>query len=533
MSVRSTIKLIVDGDVKGAKQALSETRSETGKTGNAFKDFGKAAAAGLATAGVAALGFAADTVKTFFGYEDSLTHLKTALKDANISYDSHAKAIQGVIDANIALGTKEDDTVDLLTKGVTATGSLSKATALLSEAQNVSVQYGKPLADSYSALIKGLEGQTRPLKQLGIDLPVVAGGAEKTKVAYEGLLKAQSDLQKVQEDANTTDENHTIKNAKTLADDKQKLTDAEQRYTDAKKHTLSQLQDIQRAQQKVSDDEHADANSSVVDDAKIAAAKERVTTAQQKLHDVSTSGATILAAVNARTVGAAGAQAATAEGQIKAAQAKVDELKREIGSDVVSFLARDFLPFLTKVGTGELEFAHDTKNDVIDPLIRAWKEADHLYQSLTSALGLDSGAHDDTNAIYAANDKRMGWAPGTTARKITNDKQAPEGMSGQQPVIGTGGTLDQLGRTPTTYGDSPGHLAGPPSPQQAIDAANALRYIASLAYGDSPGHKPGPPVPNVVINMHAQPTPSMVSATIDRHVKRNGKPSTKYTATAP
>ena len=54
---KSIIRLIVEGDTRGAQRALKDAQNEAGKAGSGFKEFGKVAGLAFAGAGAVAVEF--------------------------------------------------------------------------------------------------------------------------------------------------------------------------------------------------------------------------------------------------------------------------------------------------------------------------------------------------------------------------------------------------------------------------------------------------------------------------------------------
>lgn len=491
----SRLKVIIEGDdqskraFESVRREAKETDKTLAKSGDNTKKFWKTlggegehkfnSAAAVASAGGAAGAIAAVGIEAgaaALKYEDHLERLKTALKNANVSYDSHKKAIEETVNANIKLGTYEDDTIDLLSQGVTATGSLEKATSLLSVAQNAAVAYGKPLADVYAALIKGSEGQIRPLKQLGIDLPVVAGGAQKTKVAYEALLKAQQNLKDVQAAVNSQDQNVTVKNARAIFDAKQRLQFLEQRAAGSKKHSVAQTQELVLAEQNLARAEQKGSDTGAAGKAKLKKAEDAVTQATQKLTDVSQAGAKIIQAVDARTTGQATAHSKTRLGQLQAEQAQYDQLKTKLGEFELDFVSRE---------------------------LNGWGKIIH-------AIGVAGDALKDFLGISGPKDKTI---------------LGPNGIEKGSPIGHGPAAISAPGKAPAKP------TARPEDDPNAPDAP--WRQVVANQQALEKWLKAQPR--NVTIqNIHAQPTPAKLAASGDRHAKRNGLTSTPaYTATAP
>lgn len=286
MSLSSTIKVVVAGDVKGAQKALRDVQSDAQNTGNRLAQFGKVAALGFAGAAAAAVAFATSAVKSGDQLNEAQDQLRLAIENTGGSYAKQKAAIDAADKAGEKYGYTSKQTDDALASLTRSTGSSSEALKLLGTAQNLAAATGKPLADVTTAVAKASEGQLRPLKQLGIDLPVAAGGALKVATANANLVKATAAVQDVEE----------------------KIRDGRlkgQAATDA-----------------------------------LAAAENHLTDAQGKLKDAQSSGGQILAALNQRLKGAADVGAQSLAGKTKALRAQFEDLKAHIGQQLIPILTK-------------------------------------------------------------------------------------------------------------------------------------------------------------------------------------------------
>jgi len=184
----------------------------------------------------------------------------------------------------------------------TGMGSAQKAIGLMGVAEDLAAAKGISLQDAALAVTKASEGQLRPLKQLGIDLPIATGGALKTKTAYEALGKAQ---------------------------DKMKAT------------MLAMHSGLLKGPAAMKAYQGAQAG---------------LQTAQQKFNDVSSSGSSIIAALGQKLSGSAAAQADTFGGKVKAMKAELEDTGIKIGmalmpvlSNLASFLLDKLIPAISNV----------------------------------------------------------------------------------------------------------------------------------------------------------------------------------------
>ena len=113
------------------------------------------------------------------------------IKDTGGNIANLSAPIDAADKAMERFGFTNAQTEDALAVGTTALGSSSKAMSILTTAANLAAYKHVDLSTAMVAVSKGMEGNLRPLKQLGIDLPVVASSAEKVAVAHAALAKAQ------------------------------------------------------------------------------------------------------------------------------------------------------------------------------------------------------------------------------------------------------------------------------------------------------------------------------------------------------
>lgn len=204
MSLGNVVKVAIIGDerelklaakegVRDLKNVGDEGEKSTSKLGKFASVAGAGIAGGLAV-GVAAMGVA---IKAGDELNESTDQLKNAVEKTGGSWATFSKGLSAAQSAGEKLGYTNAEINDGLSTLTTATGSSKKALSLLALAQDVAAKTGKPLKDSAIAVAKASEGQLRPLKALGIDLPIAAGGALKVQKAQDALTKAQTKAQQV------------------------------------------------------------------------------------------------------------------------------------------------------------------------------------------------------------------------------------------------------------------------------------------------------------------------------------------------
>lgn len=149
---------------------------------------GKAALLGIGAAGV---GVGTMAIEMADQYEASHARLETAIKNTGSDFEELSGQIDKVSKANELLGFNNSDTEAALASLTTATQDPKKALDLLSTAADLARYKNIDLADAAVAVGKAANGNLKPIKQLGLDLPLAAGGAAKLEAATGKLATAQ------------------------------------------------------------------------------------------------------------------------------------------------------------------------------------------------------------------------------------------------------------------------------------------------------------------------------------------------------
>jgi len=124
-------------------------------------------------------------------------NLDQAVKNTGASLESVAGRSEATSKALASLGFKSSDTTTVLAQMTTGLRDPQKALDLVGLAADVAAARHISLADAGLLVTKASEGNSRALKQAGIDLPIVATNAVKTQAAQEGLAAAQDKVNQV------------------------------------------------------------------------------------------------------------------------------------------------------------------------------------------------------------------------------------------------------------------------------------------------------------------------------------------------
>jgi phage-related protein len=292
---------------------MAEARGEMTKTQShgegAFKQLESVGKLALLGVSAAAVSVGVASIHMADEFEASHARLVTAITNTGKSFDQFATPISVAEKSMENLGFTHAQVEATLASLTTSLGDPTKALDLLGTTANLAAYKQVPLADAAIAVAKGFEGQLRPLKQMGIDLPVVAASAEKIKVAQENLIKTQT-----------------------------ALNDLLVKHPDA-----------------------VNANSKA--HAAYETALTRVAAAQGKLNDLQSSGGQIIDALNQKVGGQAAAAAETFSGKMNVLRAKAEDLGVAIGLKLIPVITQlagyllDGVNWLEKHRTAMIELA--------------------------------------------------------------------------------------------------------------------------------------------------------------------------------
>ena len=150
--------------------------------------FGKAALFGVAGAAVGIGGMAIEVADK---QEIAQKQLEASLKAAGTSWDSVKDKVKTTGEEATKYGYTQEQVDGALNLGVISTQNYGKAHDNLKVAIELAAAKHIDLSSAMTVVDKAANGQTVALKKLGIDLPIVAGGAKATEKATTNLAKAQ------------------------------------------------------------------------------------------------------------------------------------------------------------------------------------------------------------------------------------------------------------------------------------------------------------------------------------------------------
>jgi hypothetical protein len=165
-----TIKIRVDGDSTGVGKLADDGEKHLSRFGRGFANFGKAAALGAAAAGVALIAIGKESVSAFVEAEAAQAKLTDAWQRFPKTANQNLDALRA-FNTEMARKTRFDDDAFASGQAVLAQFNLSgtqikKLTPLLAD---YAAKTGKDLPSAAESLGKAFLGQTRALKELGIN----------------------------------------------------------------------------------------------------------------------------------------------------------------------------------------------------------------------------------------------------------------------------------------------------------------------------------------------------------------------------
>ncbi len=244
---------------------------------------GKAALFGIGGAAVAVGGMSLEMADTF---EKSHSRLEAALKAAGSNFEELKPEVDKTSKAMENYGFTNAQTEEALSRLVTATQDPKKSMDEMGLAADIARARNIGLSDASDLVAKAMTGNLRPLKQMGIDLPIAASSALKLQQAHDHLTAAQAAV-----------------NAVTA------------KYPDA-------------------------ANAASKGHAAYEAATAKVTAAQEKLKQQSGASEEIIKALTQRMGGQAAAASETFAGKVEVLKTRAEDLGVKIGLALIPVLVQ-------------------------------------------------------------------------------------------------------------------------------------------------------------------------------------------------
>jgi len=277
---------------------MGEARAEVAKLeksgGSSMEQFSKVGNMALLGIGAAAVGVGVAAVDMAEQYDKAHVSLETAAKAAGTSFANLKPQIDATSQQMEKYGFTNAQTESAVASLVVSQGKNAPVMKDMSLAANIAAARHIDLQTAIGLVEKAANGQTKALKQMGIDLPIAAAGAVKVQAAQTALATAVDKS-----------------NAFLLA--------------------------------------HPDAvNASSKSHAAYEATLQKVTTAHEHLAAVQSAGGQILDALSKRFSGQASAASQTLGGKLAAMEAN--------GKDLLKTLGEKLIPVLDTVVTAIMRF---------------------------------------------------------------------------------------------------------------------------------------------------------------------------------
>jgi hypothetical protein len=190
MAGSRTLKLSILAETKDLVDGLNKASTSTQSFGDKATEFGKKAALAFAVAGAAALGFAADAVKSAALDEAAQKKLADTIKATTNATATQVAGVEDYItQTSIAIGVTDDQLRPAFGRLVRSTKDVDEAQRLLNLALDLSVVAGKPVETVANALGKAYDGNTTALGKLGLGLDANLLKSKDNKAIIEELEK--------------------------------------------------------------------------------------------------------------------------------------------------------------------------------------------------------------------------------------------------------------------------------------------------------------------------------------------------------
>jgi hypothetical protein len=322
---------------------------------------GKVAKAALLGIGAVAVGVGVVAVEMADKFEKSHAKLEVALKNGGKSYEEYKTQIEAASEAQSKFGFNSAQTEDALAILTTQLKSPEKALKALSVATDLAKYKNLDLSEAALMVGKAANGQIRPIRALGLDLPVAAGGAMKLKTAQDKLKTAQEAYNALLAKSHDTHVRH-VGSTEAVSKAQQTYNEKLAIYNSHTKHTLAQQYSLQHAADKVKESQgklnEVVVTGGVSSDA-LAKAQAKVEEAQKKVNDVAHAGTDIMAGLASAVKGQAAKQAETFGGKMDALKAKLENAFVTIGLALMPTLVKladliekDVVPQVTAFADG-------------------------------------------------------------------------------------------------------------------------------------------------------------------------------------
>ena len=171
MAGSRTLKLSILADVDDLNKKLKAANTDVETSSDKISKWGKAAAAGFALAGAAAIKYGLDFAKAAAEDAAAQEKLDATIKATTSATDAQVKAVgDWITKASVAIGITDDALRPAFSRLVRSTKDTEEAQKLLNLAMDLSSATSKPLESVTNALAKAYDGNYTSLNRLGLGI---------------------------------------------------------------------------------------------------------------------------------------------------------------------------------------------------------------------------------------------------------------------------------------------------------------------------------------------------------------------------
>ena len=186
MAGSRTLKLSILADVDDLNKKLKAANADVETSADKISKWGKAAAAGFALAGAAAIKFGIDFAKAAAEDQAAQEKLDATIRATTAATDAQVAAVgDWITKTSVAIGITDDQLRPAFSRLVRSTKDTEEAQNLLNLAMDLASATGKPLETTTNALAKAYDGNYAALNKLGLGID---GAAIKAK-DFDGITQ--------------------------------------------------------------------------------------------------------------------------------------------------------------------------------------------------------------------------------------------------------------------------------------------------------------------------------------------------------
>jgi len=186
MAGSRTLKLSILADVDDLNKKLKAANADVETSADKISKWGKAAAAGFALAGAAAIKFGIDFAKAAAEDAAAQEKLDATIRATTAATDAQVAAVgDWITKTSVAIGITDDQLRPAFSRLVRSTKDTEEAQRLLNLAMDLSSATSKPLETVTNALAKAYDGNYAALNKLGLGIDASAIKAKD----FDGITK--------------------------------------------------------------------------------------------------------------------------------------------------------------------------------------------------------------------------------------------------------------------------------------------------------------------------------------------------------